>query len=74
MNSLDEYIMQEVFNTEVVQQQPKDWNYKKIKYIKFKEGDWALLYDSRFKYFKGKLMKSWLGPYNIEKFYDNGSF
>jgi hypothetical protein len=73
LNSLDEYRMQSLFNTEVVQQQRKYWHDKKIKYNKFKEGDWALLYDSRFKDFKGKLMTRWLGPYIIEKCYDNGS-
>lgn len=37
----------------------------------FQEWDWALLYASRFKYFKGKLMTRWLGPYLIEKCNDN---
>jgi hypothetical protein len=55
LNALYEYMMQALFNTEVVQQQRKDWHDKKIKYKKFKEGDWALLYDSRFKYFKRKV-------------------
>ena len=31
-----------------------------------------LLYESRFKYFKGKLMTRWLGPYTVEKCFDNG--
>jgi hypothetical protein len=74
LNSLDEYMMQSLFNTEVVQQQRKYYHDKNIKYNKFKEGDWDLLYDSRFKDFKGKLMTRWLGPYIIEKCYDNGSF
>jgi hypothetical protein len=73
LNSLDEYRMQALFNIEVVQQQRKYWHDKKIKHGKFKEGDWALLYDSRFKDFKGKLMTRWLGPYIIEKCHDNGS-
>jgi hypothetical protein len=34
----------------------KDWHDQKIKHGKFKEGDWALLFDSTFKEFKGKLM------------------
>lgn len=40
---------------------------------KFQEGDWALLYDSRYKYFKGKLRTRWVGPYVVERFHDNGS-
>ena len=58
----------------------KSYNYKqKVLHDKnimennFEEGDWALLYDSRFKYFKGKLMIIWLGPYLVEKCYENGS-
>ena len=31
-----------------------------------------MLYDSRYKDFKGKLMTRWLGPYVIEKCHDNG--
>ena len=38
-----------------------------------KEGVWDILYDSRFKYFKEKQMTRWLGPYQIEIIYDNGS-
>jgi hypothetical protein len=63
--------MQELFNTEVLQQERKYWHEKKIKCRKFKECYWALLCDSRFKDFKGKLMTRWLGPYIIEKCYDN---
>jgi len=37
----------------------------------FQEGNWALLYDSRYKDFKGKLMTRLLGPYVIEKWHDN---
>jgi len=31
-----------------------------------------LLYNSQYKYFKGKLMIIWLGPYVIEKCHDDG--
>jgi len=37
----------------------------------FHEGDWALLYDSRFLDFLGKLQTHWLGPYEIQKVHDN---
>eukprot|EP00253_Pinus_taeda_P028153 PITA_28153 len=39
----------------------------------FHEGDWALLYDSRFQDFPGKLQTRWLGPYKIQKVHDNGT-
>ena len=32
-----------------------------------------MLYDSRFKYFKGKLRTRWLRPYVVERCHDNGS-
>ena len=31
-----------------------------------------MLYDSKFKNFKGKFNTHWLGPYEIEKYFDNG--
>jgi hypothetical protein len=36
-------------------------------------GDWALLFDSKFKNFKAKFTTHWLGPYEIVEVYDNGS-
>ena len=32
-----------------------------------------MLYNSRYKDFKGKLRTRWLGPYTVEKCNDNGS-
>jgi len=56
----------------VTQIQRNIWHEKNIKEKKFQEGDWALLYDSRYKDFKGKLRTRWLGPYVIERCHDNG--
>lgn len=36
-------------------------------------GYWELLIDSKFKDFQAKLTTHWLGPYEIEDIYDNGS-
>ena len=65
--------MQALLHIEVTQIHRKIWHDKHIKEKQFQEGDWALLYDSRCKYFKGKLRTRWLGPYVIEKCHDNGS-
>ena len=65
--------MQALLHTKVVQLQRKIWHEKNIKEKQFQEGDWALLYDSRYKDFKGKLRTRWLGPYTVEKCNDNGS-
>ena len=73
LNGLNEFRMQALLHIEVVQQQRKVWRDKNIKEKAFQEGDWALLYDSSFKYFKGKLMTRWLGPYTVEKCIENGA-
>jgi hypothetical protein len=49
------------------------WNDKYIKKNYFQSSDWALLYDNKFKNFKGKLSTIWLGPYEVDTIYDNGS-
>ena len=57
----------------MMQQQRKGWHDKFIKTKLFKEGYWALFYDSRYTYFKGKFITKWLGPYQINTCYPNGS-
>jgi len=67
LNGLDEFRMQALLHTEVTQVQWKVWHEKNIKEKVFQESDGALIYDSRFKDFKGKLMTRRRGPYLIEK-------
>ena len=57
----------------MIQQQRKPWHDTFIREKRYKEGDWALLYDSKFKDFKAKLRTIWLGPYYIDTCYENGS-
>lgn len=38
----------------------------------FRPSDWAWLYDSKFKHFKGKFSTIWLGPYEVIEVFDNG--
>jgi hypothetical protein len=72
LNELDEACLSVVECTTVIQQQRVAWHDKHIKKKSFKKGDWALLYDSRFHDFLGKLQTRWLGPYEIEEVHDNG--
>ena len=65
--------MQALLHSEVVQLQRKIWHDKHLKEKQFQEGDWALLYDSRYKDFKGKLRTRWLGSYTVERCNENGS-
>ena len=69
---MDEIRQDAVQRTSIVQQQRTRWHDKYIKENKFREGDWALLFDSKFKDFQGKFQTHWLGPYEIVKFFDNG--
>eukprot|EP00253_Pinus_taeda_P013450 PITA_13450 len=73
LNGLDEQRMQALLHSEVVQLQMKIWHDRHLNEKQFQPGDWALLYDSRYKDFKGKLRTRWLGPYTVERCNDNGS-
>ena len=73
LNGLDEYKLQALIHTEVLQLQRKIWHDRNIKEKQFQGGDWELLYDSRYKDFKGKLRTRWLGPYTMDKSNENGS-
>lgn len=57
LNCLDEFTMQALLHTKVIQLQRKFCYDNNIKEKTFQEMDWALLYDSRFKCFEGNLMK-----------------
>ena len=54
LNELDEIRQEAILRTDLVQYQRAKWHDKYIKEKKFQEGDWALLFDSKFKDFKGK--------------------
>ena len=74
LNELDENRLAAVDQTMLIQQQRSNWHDRFIKKKVFCEGDWALLYDSRFKRdFKGKLRTRWLGPYLVDRVFDNGT-
>jgi hypothetical protein len=73
LNELDEKRLDAIHQTTVIQQQRTKWHDRVIKKKLFKKGDWALLYDSRFKEFKGKLCTLWLGPYEVDTIFPNGT-
>ena len=73
LNELDEVRQDALQQTTVVQQQRIKWHDKFIKNKEFQVGDWDLLFDSKFKDFKGKFTTHWLGPYEIQEVFDNGS-
>lgn len=65
LNSLDEMQKSALERTELIYNQRKRWHDSHIKNKHFQVGDWAPLYDSRFKEIPGKLQTRWLGPYEI---------
>ena len=73
LNELDEIRQDAIQRAILVQNQRSKWHDKFIKKKHFQPGDWALLLDSRFKTFKGKLTTRWLGPYEVDTVYDNGA-
>ena len=42
-------------------------------YKKFNVGDYVLLFNSRLRFFAGKLLSKWEGPYVIEEVYRSGA-
>ncbi|XP_059066700.1 uncharacterized protein LOC131857926 [Cryptomeria japonica] len=73
LNALDELRNMAVQHTKIIQHQQAKWHDKYIKERKFKSGDWALLYDSRYKDTMGKVHTRWLGPYEIVEVFQNGA-
>eukprot|EP00253_Pinus_taeda_P006338 PITA_06338 len=55
LQELDEKRLDAIHQTTMIQQQRTRWRDKTIKHKQFQKGNWALLYDSRFEKFQGKL-------------------
>ena len=72
LNELDEICSMVVQRTTTIQKQRMKWQDKFIKNKVFQRGDWALLYDSYFKDFKGNLCTRWMGPYEVDAVFDHG--
>ena len=51
----------------------KRWHDKRIQKREFNVGDYVLLYNSRLRFFAGKLLSKWEGPYVIEEVYRSGA-
>jgi hypothetical protein len=73
LNELEEKRLDAIQQTTIIQQQRSKWHDENIKNKQFQKGNWALLYDSRFKEFQGKLRTRWLGPYEVDTVFPNGT-
>ena len=73
ISSLDEWRTQAYENAKLFKQKVKRWHDKRIQKREFKVGEDVLLYNSRFRFFAGKLLSKWEGPYVIEEVCRSGA-
>ena len=73
ISSLDEWRTQAYENAKLFKEKVKRWHDKRIQKREFNAGDYVLLYNSRLRFFAGKLLSKWEGPYVIEKVYRSGA-
>ena len=73
ISSLDEWRTQAYENAKLFKEKVKRWHDKRIQKHEFNVGDYVLLYNSRLRFFAGKLLSKWEGPYVIEEVYHSGA-
>ena len=73
ISSLDEWRTQAYENVRLFKEKVKRWHDKTIQKREFKVGKYVLLYNSHFRFFAGKLLSKWEGPYVIEDVYRSGA-
>ena len=56
-------------NAKLFKENVKRWHDKRIQKHEFKVGEYVVLYNSRFRFFAGKLLSKWEGPYVTEEVY-----
>src|SRR6187399_1716274 len=73
ISSLDEWRTRAYENAKLFKEKFKRWHEKRIQKREFNVGDYVLLYNSRIRFFAGKLLSKWEGPYVIEEVYCFGA-
>ena len=73
ISSLDEWRAQAYENARLFKEKVKRWHDKRIQKREFNVGDYVLLYNSRLRFFAGKLLSKWEGPYVVEEVYRSGA-
>ncbi|XP_020992545.1 uncharacterized protein LOC110278643 [Arachis duranensis] len=72
LNELEEFRNQAYENEKIFKENTKRWHDQKIAIREFTEGQKVLLYNSRLKFFPGKLKSRWSGPFTILKVFPYG--
>ncbi|XP_057734276.1 uncharacterized protein LOC130949625 [Arachis stenosperma] len=67
LNELDKFRNQAYENAKIYKESTKRWHDQRIARREFTEGQKVLLYNSRLKFFPGKLKSRWSGPFTILK-------
>jgi hypothetical protein len=73
LSSLDEWRNEAYENARLFKEKVKQWHDKRILKKEFHVGEKVLLYRSRLRFFAGKLLSKWEGPYIIEEVYRSGA-
>ncbi|XP_015970654.1 uncharacterized protein LOC107494138 [Arachis duranensis] len=67
LNELEEFRNHAYENAKIYKENKKKWHDQKLARREFVEGQKVLLYNSRLKFFPGKLKSRWSGPFTILK-------
>ncbi|KAJ9128500.1 hypothetical protein P3X46_034947, partial [Hevea brasiliensis] len=73
LDELEELRLDAYENARIYKERTKKWHDKHIKKKDFKEGDLVLLFNSRLKFFPGKLKSRWSGPFKVVKVFPHGA-
>ena len=73
VSSLDEWRAQAYENAKLFKEKVKRWQDKRIQKREFNVGDYVFLYNSRLRFFVGKLLSKWEGPCVTEDVYRSGA-
>jgi hypothetical protein len=73
LSSLDEWRNKAYENARLFKEKVKQWHDKRILKREFHVGENVLLYRSHLRFFAGKLLSKWEGPYVIVEVYHSGA-
>jgi hypothetical protein len=73
LSSLDEWRNEAYENSRLFKEKVKQWHDRRILKREFHVGEKVLLYRSRLRFFGGKLLSKWEGPFIIEEVYRSGA-
>ena len=73
ISSLDEWRTQTYENAKLFKEKVKRWHDKRIQKCELEVGEYVLLSNLHSRFFAGKLLSKWEGPYVIEEVYRSGA-